>query len=178
MILWEIARATGLVAVLVYTLTAAWGTLLAGRGVQSPKGAVELHQVLQSFGLLLIISHVVALVLDQYANVPFLSVVGIDSRPSIVLGAVALWLSILLPLSFALRKRKKVSFRFWRGLHYFAYVFWAAAMIHGLWLGSDTGNPVILALYGLGIALVVGAAAWRFTGGAPPMSAKRTASDV
>ena len=178
MILWEIARATGLVAVLVYTLTAAWGTLLAGRGVQSPKGAVELHQVLQSFGLLLIISHVVALVLDQYANVPFRSVVGIDSRPSIVLGAVALWLSILLPLSFALRKRKRVSFRFWRGLHYFAYVFWAAAMIHGLWLGSDTGNPVILALYGLGIALVVGAAAWRFTGGAPPKSAKRTASDV
>jgi sulfoxide reductase heme-binding subunit YedZ len=95
-----------------------------------------------------------------------------------VLGAVALWLSILLPLSFALRKRKKVSFRFWRGLHYFAYVFWAAAMIHGLWLGSDTGNPVILALYGLGIALVVGAAAWRFTRGAPPKSAKRTASDV
>ncbi|MGI9187727.1 MAG: hypothetical protein ACR2J9_09490 [Gaiellales bacterium] len=178
MILWEIARATGLVAVLVYTLTAAWGTLLAGRGVQSPKGAVELHQVLQSLGLLLLISHVVALVLDRYAKVPLLSIIGIDSRPSIVLGAVALWLANLLPLSFALRKRKQISFRFWRNLHCFAYAFWAAAMIHGLWLGSDTGNAVILGLYGVGIALVVGAAAWRFTGGAPPKSARRTASDV
>jgi hypothetical protein len=30
MILWEIARATGLIAVVLYTLTAAWGILLAG----------------------------------------------------------------------------------------------------------------------------------------------------
>ena len=157
MILWEIARATGLVAVLVYTLTAAWGTLLAGRGVQSPKGAVELHRALQMFGLLLI---------------------GIDSRVSIVLGAIALWLAVLLPLSFMLRKRKVVSFKFWRGLHYFAYVFWAASMAHGLWLGTDTRNPLVLTLYGLGIALVVGSAVWRFTGGAPTKEQRRTATNI
>jgi len=178
MILWEIARATGLVAVLVYTLTAAWGTLLAGRGVQSPKGAVELHRALQMFGLLLIVTHVVALVLDEYANVPLRAVVGIDARVSIVLGAIALWLAVLLPLSFVLRKRKLVSFKFWRALHYFAYIFWGASMAHGLWLGTDTRNPLVLTLYGLGIALVVGAAVWRFTGGAPTKEQRRTASSI
>ena len=178
MILWEIARATGLVAVLIYTLTAAWGTLLAGRGVQSPKRAVELHRALQMFGLILIITHVAALVLDKYAKVPLLAVIGIDARISIVLGAIALWLAVLLPLSFMLRKRKVVSFTFWRVLHYFAYIFWGAAMAHGLWLGTDTRNPLILSLYGLGIALVVGAAAWRFTGGAPTKEQRRTATNL
>ena len=178
MILWEIARATGLVAVVLYTLTAAWGTLLAGRGVQSPKGAVALHQTLQTVGLLLIITHVTALVLDRYAKIPLLSVLGIDSRVGIVLGAIAFWLAIILPLSFLLRKRKAVSFRVWRGLHYFAYSFWASAMAHGLWVGTDTVNTPILAVYGLGIALVVGAAVWRFTGGAPTKAQRRTAADI
>lgn len=178
MILWEIARASGLVAVVVYTLTAAWGTLLAGRGIESPKGAVELHRALQSVGLLLIGAHVVALLLDRYAKVPLVSLLGIDSRPGIVLGAIALWLAILLPLSFLLRRRKAVSYRVWRGLHYLAYAFWGAAMAHGLWVGSDTGSLPILAVYGAGVALVVGAAVWRFTGGAPTPARRRSAADL
>ena len=178
MILWEIARATGLVAIALYTLTAAWGTLLAGRGIESPKGAVELHRTLQTVGLLLIAAHVIALVLDRYADVPLRSLLGIDARPAIVLGAIAMWLAVLLPLSFALRRRKTISFRVWRGLHYLAYGFWAAAMAHGLWLGSDTGSLPILAIYGAGVALVAGAAAWRFTAGAPTPARRRSDGDL
>ena len=175
MILWEIARATGLVAIVVYTLTAAWGILLAGRGIQQPKGALELHRSLQTLGLIAIITHVVVLLLDSYAKVEWTAVFGIDSRPAIVLGAIALWLAIALPLSFALRQRKRVSFKAWRAVHYLAYAFWASAVAHGLWIGTDTRNPVVLAGYGVAIALVVGATAWRLLGGAPPKSSRREA---
>lgn len=175
MILWEIARATGLVAVVVYTLTAAWGILLAGRGVQQPKGAVELHRSLQTLGLIAIVTHVVVLLLDRHASVEWTAVLGIDSRPAIVLGAVALWLAIALPLSFALRLRRRVGFRTWRAVHYLAYAFWASAVAHGLWIGTDTRNPAVLAGYGLAIALVVGATVWRLLGGAPSRSSRREA---
>lgn len=172
MILWEIARATGLIAVVVYTLTAAWGILLAGRGIQQPKGALELHRSLQTLGLIAIVTHVIALLLDSYAKVEWTAVLGIDSRPGIVLGAIALWLAIALPLSFALRQRKRVSFRVWRYVHYLAYGFWGAAVAHGLWVGTDTHSPAVLAGYGLAIALVVGATCWRLLGGAPPKSSR------
>lgn len=166
MILWEIARATGLAAVALYTISAAWGILLAGRGIQQPKAALDLHRALQTFGLVAILAHVVALLLDHYAEVGLPSLVGIDSRPGVVLGAIALWLAIILPVSFALRTRKRVSFGAWRKLHYAAYAFWALAVAHGLWVGTDTGNLLVLAGYGAAIALVVGATAWRLLGGA------------
>jgi DMSO/TMAO reductase YedYZ heme-binding membrane subunit len=175
MILWEIARATGLIAVVVYTLTAAWGILLAGRGIQQPKGALELHRSLQSIGLIAIVAHVVALLLDSHANVAWTDVLGIDTRPGLVLGAVALWLAIALPITFMARQRKRISFRSWRYVHYLAYAFWGAAVAHGLWLGTDTRNPLVLAGYGAAIALVVGATAWRLSGGAPARSARRPA---
>lgn len=173
MILWEIARATGLMAVVVYTLTAAWGIMLAGRGIQQPKGAVELHRSLQTLGLVAIVVHVGALLLDHYAKVGWTSLLGIDSRPGVVLGAIALWLAVLLPLTFALRTRKRISFRAWRTVHYLGYAFWGAAIAHGLWVGTDTRNPVVLAGYGLAIALVMGVSAWRLLGGAPRKSDRR-----
>jgi DMSO/TMAO reductase YedYZ heme-binding membrane subunit len=150
--------------------------LLAGRGIQQPKGALELHRSLQTLGLIAIITHVVALLLDSHAKVEWTSVLGIDSRPGIVLGAIALWLAIALPLSFMLRQRKRVSFRAWRLVHYLAYGFWGAAVAHGLWVGTDTSNSVVLGGYGLAIALVVGATCWRVLGGAPPRSSRREAS--
>ncbi len=159
-------------AIAVYTLTAAWGILLAGRGIQQPKAVVELHRTLQSIGLLAIIAHVVVLVLDRHADVPLQSVLGIDSRPAIVLGAIALWLAILLPVTFALRTRKAISFRAWRFVHWFGYAFWGAAVAHGLLIGTDSGSLPVLVGYGAAIALVIGATAWRIAGGAPARSAR------
>lgn len=161
MILWEIARATGIVAVVVYTLTATWGILLAGRAVQQPKGAVEIHRALQGVGLIAILVHVAALVLNSHSGVGLLSLLGIGAGVGLLLGVIAFWLAIVLPVSFALRTRKRLSFRLWRGIHFLAYGFWAAAVAHGILEGTDTGNLLVLGLYGAAVALVAAATFWR-----------------
>lgn len=177
MILWEIARATGIVAVVVYTLTATWGILLAGRSVQQPKGAVELHRALQGVGLIAILVHVAALLLDSHAGVGLRELVGLGGGVGIALGAAALWLAILLPVSFALRTRKRLSFRAWRWIHYLAYGFWGAAVAHGIVQGTDSGNLLVLGLYGAAVALVAGATFWRIFKDEPATRARAASGD-
>ena len=41
-----------------------------------------------------------ALLLDAYAKVSLRMLVGLDSRPSLIAGAIAMWLCVALPLSF------------------------------------------------------------------------------
>ncbi|MFM7246247.1 MAG: hypothetical protein ACKO7Q_02380 [Actinomycetota bacterium] len=177
MILWEIARATGIVAVVVYTLTATWGILLAGRSVQQPKGAVELHRALQGVGLIAILVHVAALFLDAHAGVGLRELVGLGGGVGIALGAAALWLAILLPVSFALRTRKRLGFRAWRWIHYLAYGFWGAAVAHGIVQGTDSGNLLVLGLYGAAVALVAGATFWRIFKDEPAPRARAASGD-
>ena len=161
MIPWEIARATGIVAVVVYTLSATWGILLAGRAVEQPKGAVELHRALQGVGLAAILIHVTVLLLDSHAGVGIRQLLGLDASVGLVLGTIAFWLAIILPASFALRTRRRIGFRAWRWIHYLAYGFWGAAVAHGIVEGPDTGNLAVLCLYGAAVALVAGATFWR-----------------
>jgi DMSO/TMAO reductase YedYZ heme-binding membrane subunit len=87
------------------------------------------------------------------------SLIGFDPRPGVVVGAVALWLTLALPLSFRLKRAGMMTQRAWRGLHYAGYLMWAAALVHGILTGTDTRSPWALAFYG-SAAAVVGAAAW------------------
>lgn len=161
MLLWDIARATGIVAILLYTLSATWGILVAGRGIERPARLIELHRALQGVALLAVLVHVVALLANPHAGVGLAALVGLDGGVGIALGAIALWLAVLLPASFLLRTRRAVGYRTWRWLHYLAYPFWAAAVLHGLITGTDTGNLAAVALYGIAVALVAGATCWR-----------------
>lgn len=177
MILWEIARATGIVAVVVYTLTATWGILLAGRAVQQPKGTVEIHRALQGVGLIAILVHVAALLLNSHSGVGLLSLLGLDAGVGLLLGVIAFWLAVVLPVSFALRTRQRIGYRFWRGIHFLAYGFWGAAVAHGILEGTDTGNLLVLGLYGAAVALVAGATFWRIFKDEPAPQTRTSSGD-
>ena len=109
MILWELARATGLVAVALLTVSTVWGILVAGRTFRPAAPQVDVHRLVASLALVLVVLHVATLVADRYAKVPLAAVVGLDGRPGIVAGAAALWLLVALPLSFRLRRKKLLS---------------------------------------------------------------------
>ena len=61
MFLWEIARTTGFAAMILSTLSVAWGILLAGRGVRPALTGLDLHRFLSSLALTAVAGHVVAL---------------------------------------------------------------------------------------------------------------------
>jgi len=159
MMLWEVSRASAFVAFVCYTLVVAWGIGLSARSWRPPAAALGFHRFLASLGLVALVIHVATLMLDRFARVTVASLVGLDPRPGVVLGAGALWLAVALPLSFRLRQARFMSQRAWRGLHYFGYAVWGAALVHGVMTGTDARSPWALAVYAASAA-VVGGAAW------------------
>lgn len=159
MILWDIARASALVAFACYTLTVAWGIGLSARWWRPAADHMGFHRFLSSLGLVAVVTHVGALLGDRYAHVSLSSLAGRDPRPGVVAGAMAFWLVLALPFSFRLRRARLLSQRAWRTLHYMAYAVWGLSLVHGVTTGTDTRSPAAVALYA-GSAALVGAAAW------------------
>lgn len=161
MILWSVARTSAFVAFAAYTFVIAWGMLIAAKVARPAAPAVAAHRFLSSLGLVAIATHVTALLLDGYANVTPRMLVGLDSRPSLIAGSIAMWLCVALPLSFRLRKAKWISQRVWRGFHWLGYVVWALALGHGIASGSDTGSAFAMAAYAGAAGVVLLASLYR-----------------
>ncbi len=163
---WTTSRAAGVTAFIALTLDVAFGLFLSTRAadrVVSRARSVEAHRWLSSATLAMIAVHAVVLVLDRFvrfdvldALVPFLS----GYRPLAVgLGVLAAYCTLILHLSFALRRR--IGGRIWRRLHYLSFAAFPAALAHGLLAGSDTGTASMRALYLGAGALVVGLGVYR-----------------
>lgn len=159
MMLWDIARASAMVAFVCFTFTVAWGLGLSARFWRPAAEQVGFHRFLSTLGLVAVGTHVAALLADRYAHVTVGSLLGRDPRPGVVVGALALWLAVALPLSFRLRKARWISQRAWRSFHYLGYAVWVLSLVHGVTSGTDTRSPFAVALYA-GSAALVGAAAW------------------
>jgi methionine sulfoxide reductase heme-binding subunit len=161
-ILWELARASALVAFAAYTGVVAWGILLAGRAWRPAAPQLAFHRFLSSLGLVAVGLHVGCVLLDHYARVPLRGLIGMGVKTGIVFGAAALWLTIALPLTFKLKRAKILGNRAWRAFHYFGYAVWGLSLIHGLAVGTDAPSPYVLAGYAVSAGIVAGATWWRF----------------
>ncbi len=162
MILWDITRASAFVAFACYTLVVAWGILLSARFWRPAAPQLGFHRFLGSLGLVAIGMHITTLLMDKYAKVRLSSLVGLDPRPGVVMGAIALWLVIALPLTFRLKRAGVMSQRTWRTIHYLGYAMWASALVHGILSGTDTRSVWALVAYGSCGSLVAAAAWWRW----------------
>lgn len=162
MMLWDITRASALVAFGCYTLVVVWGIILAGRGFRPAAREMAFHRFLGSLGLCALATHVTTLLLDSYARVHPGALIGLHTTPGRTAGAAALWLAVALPVSMTLRRHGVLSTRTWRRLHYLGYATWALALVHGAASGTDTRSPFAIAAYGGSAALVAAAAWWRW----------------
>lgn len=152
---WLIARSAGLVAFGALTL-ATW----AGLGMSSrilpqrfQRRLLGWHRTLAWTGLSMVALHVGALMLDPFlhlgvaaALIPFAS----PWRPAAVAaGVVAGWLTLMLAVSFQLRRR--IGQRGWRRLHYASFAAFLLALAHGLASGTDlagAGGPILTVVAG------------------------------
>jgi methionine sulfoxide reductase heme-binding subunit len=174
---WILARASGLTAYAMLTLSILAGLVLKSRPFRAlkPAAVTDLHRMLALIGLGALAVHAVALVLDTTVKVtlPGLLVPGLISyRPVWTsLGVVTAELMVLVYASFSLRKR--IGTRNWRRLHWATYGIFAAATLHGLAAGTDTAHPWALALYAGAVGSVTIAATWRFLVSPVPARARR-----
>jgi sulfoxide reductase heme-binding subunit YedZ len=159
---WIVARAAGLVAFALLTFSVWLGLGMSTRllGPKRQKSLFGWHRTLVWTGLSMLALHVGAVLLDPVlhfglaaATVPFAA----TWRPAaIAAGVVAGWLSLMLAVSF--RLRKWIGPRGWRRLHYASFAAFGLAVAHALTAGTDLmGVPgLIVAAVAVAPALWLG----------------------
>jgi sulfoxide reductase heme-binding subunit YedZ len=154
-IAWLVARAAGLVAFGLLTISVWLGLAMSTR-LLSPrrqKALLGWHQTLIWTGLGMVVLHGGALLLDPtlHFGVFVVLVPGASSwRPvGVAAGVVTAWLMLMLALSF--RFRRRIGYRRWRLLHFAAFAAFALALGHGLAVGTDLRGGA-----GLAVAVLAG----------------------
>jgi len=163
---WILARASGLTAYVLLTLSVLAGLAVKsrpfGRAVR-PASATDTHRFLALLGLGALALHGSALVLDRTVKIPVAALVVPGASPyrpaATALGVLAAELMILVYGSFSLRRR--IGARNWRRLHYATYLVFAGATVHGLAAGTDSARPWVLCLYLGALSAVAAATAFR-----------------
>jgi sulfoxide reductase heme-binding subunit YedZ len=143
---WLAARASGIVALALVTLSVAVGLAMAGRVARRPglsRTLMALHQHAALAGLIAIAVHGSTLLADPWLHpgvagvtVPF----SMSYRPAFTgLGIVAAYLAALLGLSFYARRR--IGPRLWRRAHRATVLVYALGVVHAIGAGSDASTP-------------------------------------
>ena len=152
---WLLARAAGLVAFGVLTLSV-WVGLGMSTRIVAPRYRARLlgwHRTLAWAGLWLVGLHVAALLADptlHFTPAAALLPFAAPWRPAAVAaGVLAGWLSLALAASF--RFRKVIGQRGWRRLHFASFLAFVLALCHALASGTDLaglGGPIVAAVAG------------------------------
>lgn len=153
---WMIARAAGLVAFGLLTLSVWLGLAMSTRllGARRQKPLLAAHRTLSAMGVSALGLHAGALLLDPVIHFGALAVLVPFAAPwrpvAIAAGVVAGWLMVALIASFRLRHR--IGQRAWRRLHYASFAAFVLAMVHAITAGTDLAGAG-----GRVLALVAGA---------------------
>ncbi len=157
---WIVARAAGLVAFVLLTLSVWLGLAMSTRllGPRRQKSLFGWHRTVVWAGLSMLALHVGAVLLDPVlhfgaaaALIPFAA----PWRPAaIAAGVVSGWLSLMLAVSF--RARKWIGQRGWRRLHYASFAAFGLSVVHALTAGTD-----LIGVRGLVVAAIaIGPVLW------------------
>jgi methionine sulfoxide reductase heme-binding subunit len=164
--LWYATRASGIVTLVLLTLTMVLGLVTASRTRARywPGFAQqEFHRRVSIMTVVFLAIHVITSILDTYVHigwlatvVPFTSDYG---RFWVGLGAIALDLMMAVFVSSLLRTRIKPHA--WRSIHWLAYGSWPIALAHTFGLGTDAGEHWVIVLGALCVLSVSLALVWR-----------------
>jgi methionine sulfoxide reductase heme-binding subunit len=177
--LWYTTRATGMVALVLFTLVVSMGTFVANRIGGTVVGRFEineLHRSLSIIAMTFLGLHITTTVIDSYVStglisafVPFTS--SYKTIP-VAIGAVAFDLFLAVWISSLLKVRIKNAT--WRFIHWFSWLGYTSAIVHGYLTGTDSRHT-----WGFDVVIVctvfgAGAALWRYLG-RPTRAGGRTA---
>lgn len=177
--LWYTTRATGFVALILFTLVVALGTLVANRVGGTFVGRFEVNELHRSASIVAMVFlalHILTTVLDSFVPTGWLSVLipftSSYRTVGVAVGTVAFDLILAVWVSSLLKVRVKNES--WRFIHWFSWVAFASAIAHAYLTGTDTKSGVGLLLVASCALTVALAALWRYFG-RPTRAAGRTA---
>ncbi len=176
---WYATRATGLMALVLLTVTMVLGitTTVRAKARQWPGFAQqEMHRRLSMMAAVFVALHVATSVLDTYVHIGWAAIVvpftsGYDSF-WVGVGAISLDLMAAVFVTSLLRSRLRPGT--WRAVHWLAYLCWPIALAHTFGMGTDSGERWVIALGVVCVVAVLTALAWRVAA-ASRQSAARSA---
>ncbi|MGI9615120.1 MAG: ferric reductase-like transmembrane domain-containing protein [Acidimicrobiales bacterium] len=158
---WLVARAGGVVALILVAASVLWGLLLSSKyldGGPKPKGLLHLHRYLGGLSVLFTGIHLLGLYLDSYIQftvaellVPFVS----TWRPgAVAAGVVSFW--FLIAVQGTSTMMRHLPRRFWKWIHLTSYLLLPLGVLHGIIAGTDASET----WYRLGSGALIGLLAW------------------
>ena len=149
---WLILRAAGIGAYLVLFLSVVWGlvgtTSVVGKRV-SKVTATNVHHYLGIAMLPLLALHLGGLLIDKFRPFGVLDIVAplhSTFRPvAVAFGIVAMYLSFVILLTTWAKKRLGTTW--WRRFHLASVPAFTVAMVHGVWTGTDSVQPLVWWMY-------------------------------
>lgn len=175
---WFVARSTGVICLVLLTLSLALGIGASTRmsSARWPRFVTQsLHRSVSLFALVLLAVHVVSVILDDYvritvtdAFVPFVS----TYRP-IWMGVGTVASDLMIAVTVTSLMRARIGYGTWRAVHWTSYACWPLSVVHGLGTGSDTRKAWNVWVTVACVALVLLALAWRIVEGWPSRAGVR-----
>jgi hypothetical protein len=177
--LWYLARGSGVVSLVLLTLSVLLGILTSFRwsSPKWPRFVVEfVHRNVSLLIVVFLAIHIVSVVVDSFAPIRWIDVVipFISAYRPIWLGLGALAFDLVLALIVTSLLRHRIGLRAWRFVHWFAYACWPVAVVHGLGTGTDTKTGVVLLLTAACVIAVLVAISLRLATGLASRPGART----
>ncbi len=176
--MWYLTRGTGVVALVLLTLSVALGVANVRRmqTAEMPRFVLgAIHRNASLLAVVFLLVHIGTSLLDGFAPIALLDVIvpfRSAYRPLwLGFGAVAFDLLIAVTITSLLRRR--FGYRAWRATHWAAYACWPVALLHGLGTGSDARTTWMLAVTGVCVIVVIVAVVARVTDGWPDHAGAR-----
>ncbi len=149
---WMAIRGSGIIAYLLLATSTVWGLLIStkvlGRAVKA-KPVTWFHESLAIGSLIATGIHMYFLFNHDYIDFGYraLLVPGASAwRPlAVALGVVALYSTFVVTASFYVKKW--IGQSAWRAIHMMSFGTFVSAALHGVLSGTDTGHPVVAAMY-------------------------------
>lgn len=149
---WYASRAAGIASYLFLWVGLAGGLMMSSAWFDGLVGRARLlaiHQSASIAGVFLGLGHGLVLIPDGWTQfgltdvlVPFGSYY---ERADVALGTISLYLAAIVSFSFWFRSA--IGAAVWRRVHRAAFIAYAAALWHGLRVGTDSSEPWLLGLY-------------------------------
>lgn len=180
---WFLARASGLVAWSLLTVTVVWGVLLRTRLLPRWRSAnlFPLHRFLAGLAVLFTAAHLAALLLDSYIRfgpadvfIPFAA----SWRPvPVALGVLALYVMVAVTATSAAMRH--LPRRWWSRVHLMSYAMFWFATAHAATAGTDSAAPVtVILLAAAGGAVLFGTLVRILSPDAPAPVVRRASPDT
>ena len=164
--LWYATRASGLVCLVLLTLTTVLGLVTTSRSrARNWPGFAqqEIHRRISMLAVVFLAVHVLTSILDTYVHIGWLAVIVPFVSPYspfwVGLGTVALDLMVAVFVSSLLREHLRAGT--WRAIHWLAYGCWPIALAHTFGLGTDSGESWVILLGAACVVAVAVSLAWR-----------------